>query len=200
MESALNPLPVAKSAWASCNTYLSLKLAKVKQYLNINPVSSNPQLPVGTMTVEELQRNNSKQENQTRAPLDKMSDPKSDVGSAKGSTKPASTKPASPDSSKIFGSLSPLPQPDSDIGLAVKAFKQALRKNWQRPHAFGERGTFIVRGDVELTGPRASCVLEVVADYHPREARYMSVGIGFKYLLPRRQRPRPLPEQKNSNT
>ena len=78
-------------------------------------------------------------------------------------------------------------------------FKRALAKNWQRPSAHGERGTFVVRGDVELMGPKASCVLEVVADYNPREARYMSVGIGFKYFLPRRQRPRPLPEPKNSN-
>lgn len=197
LKSALMPLPAAKSLWASYSTYSSLQLIRLKQFLGIAPASSktSSQLPVGAITVEQLQESSSKQETQTRAPLDKMSDPKSDVGSTKGSAKSASSE-----DSKIYGSLPSLPQPGSDIDPAVRAFKRTLAKNWHRPSVFGERGTFVVRGDVELKGPKGSCVLQVVADYHPREARYTTLRLGFKYFLPKRQRPRPLPEPKKSSS
>lgn len=163
----------------------------------MDPAASNtsPELPVGAITVEQLRENDSKQETQNRAQMDKMSDPKSDVGSTK-----ASAKSVSSDGSKIYGSLPSLPQPGSDIGPAVMEFKRALAKNWRPPDAIGERGTVVVRGDVELKGPKGSCVFEVVADYHPREAKYITVRAGFKYYLPRRQHPRPLPEPKNSSS
>ena len=190
------PLPVAKSLWASYRTYSSLQLVRLKEFLGITPTSSNTssQLPVGAITVNQLQESSSKQETQSRAPLDKMSDPKSDVGSTKGLTKSASL-----DDSRILGSLPSLPQPGSDIGPTVKEFKRTLAKNWHSPSVFGERGTFAVRGDVELRGPKGSCVLEVVADYHPQEARYTTLWLGLKYFIPKRQRPRPLPEPKKSS-
>ncbi|KAF6233438.1 hypothetical protein HO173_008370 [Letharia columbiana] len=197
LNSALKPLPAVKSLWASYSTYCSLQLARLKQFLNIGPTSSNtsPQLPVGAVTVDQLRENSSKQETQNRAQMDKMSDPKSDVGSTKGSAKLTSS-----DGSKIYGSLPSLLQPDSDIGPAIMEFKRTLAKNWHPPGAFGERGTFVVRGDVELKGPKGSCVFEVVADYHPQEARYKTVRAGLKYSLRNRVRPRPLPEPKKSSS
>ena len=190
LESARAPLPVAKSLWASCSTYCSLQLARLQQILKLDPASSNksPQLPVATLPLDQLREKGPSQETQTRTQMDKMSDLKSDIESTKGSA-----KSSSPDNSKIFGLL---PQPDSDIGSAIKEFKRTLKKNWRSPSAIAERGTVVVRGDIEFAGPKASCVLEVVADYHPREARYMSVGIGFKYVLPRQQRPAPFPPPK----
>ena len=146
---------------------------------------------MGAITVEQPRE---KQETQNRAQMDKMSDPKSDVSSTKGSA-----KSVSPDGSKIYESLPSLPQPGSDIEPAVMEFKRALAKNWRPPDAVGERGTVIVRGDVELKGPKGSCVFEVVADYHPREAKYVTIRAGFKYFLPRRQHPRSLPEPKQSS-
>ena len=193
LHSALVPVPVAKSLWASYSTYCSLQLARLKHFLNIALASSNtsPQLPVGTITVKELRENGSEQETQTRAQMDKMSDPNSDGNNTKGSAKSASSG-----ASNVYGSLPYLPQPDSDIGPAVTEFKRTLAKTWRPPGAFGERGTFIVRGDVELKGPKGSCILEIVADYHPRDARYMTLRAGVKYFLPRRQAPRPVPEPK----
>ena len=198
LESALVPLPIVKSLWASCSTYCSLQLAKLQQVLKTTPASSDdgPQLPVATLPpLDPLQEEDSSEETQSRTQMDKMSDPKSDVGSTKGLA-----KSSSPDNSKLSRWLPPLPQPDSDIASAITEFKRTLAKNWHRPSPLGERGTFIVRGDIELTGPQASCVLEVVADYHPQEARYKSVGIGLKYFLPRRQRPRPPLESENAST
>lgn len=193
IKSALKPLPVAKSLWAGGRTYCSLQFAKLKQFLNIAPKSSDTgaQLPVGTITLDEFREKGSKEEAQSRSQMDKMSDPKSDASGTKGSAKSDSS-----DASKLYGSLPPLSlESNSDMGTAITEFKRTLAKNWQRPSTHGERGTFVVRGDVEVTGPRGSCVLEVVADYHPREARYMTVGLGVKYYLPRRQRPRPLLEK-----
>lgn len=193
LQSALLPLPVAKSLWASYSTYCTLQLVRLKQLLNFAPASSknSPQLPFGAIKVDQLQESSSKQETQTHAPLDKMSDPKSDVGSTKDSSKSASL-----DGSRIYGSLPALPQPGSDIGPAITQFKRTLAKNWRPPSAYAERGTFVVRGDIELKGPRGSCVLEVLADYHPREAKYTAVRAGFKYFLPKRQSPRSLPGPK----
>lgn len=147
---------------------------------------------MGSITIDQLREDDSKQEAQSRAQMNKMSDPKSDVGSTRGS--------ASSDGSKIYGSLPSLPQPGSDIVPTVLEFKRTLAKNLRSPDAPGERGTFVVRGDIELKGPKGSCVLEILADYHPREAKYMTVRLNFKYFLPRRQYPRPLPEPKKSSS
>ena len=65
------------------------------------------------------------------------------------------------------------------------AFKQTLAKHWQPPHVFGERGNLAVCGEIEVKGPKGRCVIEVVAYYHPREARYTTLGTGLKYYLPR---------------
>ena len=183
------PLPAAKSLWASYSTYCSLQLARVKQFLNIDTASSktNAQFPVDAVRIGQLREDSSKQETQARAQMNKMSDPKPDVSSTKGSAESASSS----DSSRIYGSLPSLPQPGSDIGSAITEFKRTLAKTWRPPSAFGERGTFVVRGQLELKGPTGSCVLEILADYHPGEASYRTLGVAPKYILPYRQRPRP---------
>ena len=183
------PFPAAKSFLASYSTYCSLQLAKIKQFLNIDSASSktSPQFPVDAAKARQLPEDSSKQETQTHTQMNKMSDPKPDVSSSKGS---AESAPSS-DSSRIYDSLPSLTQPGSDIGSAVTEFKRTLAKTWRPPSAFGERGTFVVRGQLELKGPTGSCVLEILADYHPGEASYRTLGVAPKYILPYRQRPRP---------
>lgn len=197
LDSALKPLSAAKSLWASYSIYCSLQLARLKHFLKITPPSSSSSrhLPLGVITIDQLGENSSEQETQTRAQMEKMSDLKSDAGSTKGSAKPASSA-----GSTIYGSLPSLPQPDSDIGSAVVAFKRTLAQSWQAPHSLGERGTLAICGEVELQGPKGRCILEVVADYHPREARYTTLGTGIKYYSPYHVRPRPLPEPKKSSS
>lgn len=183
------PFPAAKSLWASYSTFCSLQLARFKQFLNIDPASSKtgPHFPVDAVRVRQLPEDSSKQETQTRAQMNKMSDPKPDVSSTKGPAESASSS----GSSRIYESLPSLPQPDSDIGFAVTEFKRTLAKTWRPPSVFGERGTFVVRGQLELKGPTGACVLEILADYHPGEASYRTLGVAPKYILPYRQRPRP---------
>lgn len=196
LNSAIMPLPVAKSLWASCNTYYSLQLAKLKQYLNADQSSSedSPQLPVGDIQIDQFGEKSPSKETQNRAQMNEMPAQKSDVGSPKDSAKPTASN-----SSKIYQIVPSLPLPHSDIGTAIKEFKRSMAKNWQIPNTVGERGTFVVTGDIELVGPKGSCVLAVVADYHPREAKYKNIRIIFKYLIPRRQRPTALSEPKENS-
>ena len=180
------PLPVAKSMWASCSTYYSLQLAKLKQYFNADPSSSDdsPQLPVGAISIDQLREKSPSKETQNHAHIDKMPVQKSDAPGTKDSAKPTTSN-----GPKIYEMLPSLPLPHSDIGTAIKEFKRSMAKNWQIPSTTGERGTFVVTGDIELVGPKGSCVLAVMADYHPREAKYRNIRMSFKYIIPRRQRP-----------
>ena len=180
------PLPVAKSLWASCSTYYSLQLAKLKQYFNADPSSSDdsPQLPVGAISIDQLGEKSPSKETQNRAQMDEMPAQKSDVSSTKDSAKPTTSN-----GSKIYGMVPPLPLPHSDIGTSITEFKRTMARNRQIPTTTGERGTFLVTGDIELVGPKGSAVLAVIADYHPREAKYRNIRMTFKYLIPRRQRP-----------
>ena len=180
------PLPVAKSMWASCSTFYSLQLAKLKRYFNADPSSSeeSPQLPVGDISIDQLREKRPSKETQNHAQIDKMPAQKSDVGRTKESVKPTSSNGLN-----IYEMLPSLPLPHSDIGTSIKEFRRTMAKNWQIPNTTGERGTFVVTGDIELVGPKGSCVLAVVADYHPREAKYRNIRMTFKYVIPRRQRP-----------
>ena len=195
LNSALTPLPIVHCFWAFTSTFCSLQLARLKHFLNIAPTSSNnsPQLSVGGITIDQLRRNSSEQETRSRAQMDKMSDPKSDEGS----THNASAKPASSNGSKIYETLPSLPDPGPDISPAVTEAMQAFKNSWQPPTVFGDRGTVVVRGQVELKGPRGSHVMEVVADYHPRDARYKTLRVGPKYFSSNYRSKRPPPNPKN---
>ena len=178
---------MAKSFWASYSTYWSLQVARLRQLLNVDSSAetSKPAVPPGTVNLDHIHDGGAKQESQSHAQLDKMSDPKpSDVSSEK-----ASSKPTLSDNSRILGSLPSLPQVTGDLGSAVKEFKKTLVKNWQPPHAFGERGTFLVTGLIRIEGPKAYCVVDIKAAYHPRERRYTQIAGGVKYLIPKRQGP-----------
>ena len=183
---------MVKSFWASYSTYWSLQIARLKQLLNVDPSEgSKPALPPGMVTLDQVNEGGAKKESQSHAQLDKMSDPKSsDVSSAK-----ASSRPTLSDTSKILSSVPGIPQVGGDLGSAVQEFKKTLAKNWQPPHAFGERGTFLVTGLVRIEGPKAYCVVDIKAAYHPRERRYTQIAGGVKYLIPKRQGPVRQPPQ-----
>lgn len=102
------------------------------------------------------------------------------MSSGKGSSRPSLS-----DISKILSSLPSIPQLGVDLDSAVVEFKRTLAKTWQPPHAFGERGTFVVTGLVKLEGPKAFCVVDIKAAYHPREGRYTQIDGGVKYFIPK---------------
>lgn len=187
LQSALYPLPMIKSFWASYSTFWSLQVARLKQLLNVDPSkNSRPALPPGMVTLDQVTEGGAK-ESQSHAQLDKMSDPKSsDVDNTK-----AASRPTLSDTSRILGSVPSIPQFGADLSVALQEFKTTLSKTWQPPHAFGERGSFLVTGLVRLEGPKAFCVVDIKAAYHPRERRYTQIATGVKYLIPKRQGPVP---------
>jgi len=193
LQSALFPWPMAKSFWASYNTYWSLQVARVKQFLNLDSGSGDtkPAIPSGMISLDQIKEKGAKQESQTRAQMDKMSDPKSTEES--NNKPPSSSKPSASDNSWILGSLPAFPKVGGDMSTAIMEFKRTLAKNWQPPSNFGERGTILVSGLVRLEGPKGFCVIDVVAAYHPRDARYTHVKAGVRHFIPKRQGPRRQP-------
>ena len=181
-----------KSFWASYSMYWTLQVARLKQLLNVDPSkNSKPTIPPGMVTLDQVTEGGTKKESQSHAQLDKMSDPKSsDVDSAK-----ASSRPTLSDASKILGSVPSIPQFGADISVAVQEFKRTLSKTWHPPSSIGERGTFLVVGLVRIEGPKAYCVVEIKAYYHPQERIYTQIASGVKYLIPKRQGPVRKPPQ-----
>ena len=171
--------------------YWTLQVARLKQLLNVDPSkNSKPAIPPGMVTLDQVTEGGAK-ESQSHAQLDKMSDPESsDVGSAK-----ASSRPTLSDASKILGSVPSIPQFGADISVAVQEFKRTLSKTWRPPSSNGERGTFLVVGLVRIEGPKAYCVVEIKAYYHPRERSYTEIATGVRYLIPKRQGPVRKPPQ-----
>ncbi len=194
LQSALFPWPMAQAFWASYNTFWSLQLAKVKQYLNLDSGSENssPVIPSGMISLDKIKEKNAKQEPQTRNQMDKMSDPKAtEESSAK--APPAKQSSSLSDSSRILSSLPAFPKVGGDMDSAIVDFKRTLARNWHPPTNFGERGTILVSGLVRLEGPKGFCVIDVMAAYHPRDARYTHVKAGVRHFIPKRQGPRRQP-------
>jgi len=188
-QAAIFPLPVAKSFWASYRTTLSFQMARLKQMLGLDEESGNPNssLPSGMTSLDQLRKSSAKQEAQPPARMDKLPDAKS---AGQGSTKETPKQPF-PDSSKILSSLLPsVVQIGNDNGAGITAWKRTLAKNWRPPHDFGQRGTLLVTGLVQIEGPKGVCVLDIAGSYHPRESRYTHVTCGIRNFRPRKQHPR----------
>lgn len=185
---AVWPKPVAESFWASFTMSCSLQVAKVKQYLKLDSGSENANsaLPPGIPSLDQLQESTAKQEAQTPGRMDKMSDPES-TGAT--NTK-ASSDPPTSERSRFTSLLPSISNMGLENGAAITAFKRTLARNWQPASDFGERGTFLVTGLVQIEGPKGICVLDIAASYHPRESRYTSVACGIRNYRPRHQRPR----------
>ncbi|KAL6715978.1 hypothetical protein ACLMJK_006940 [Lecanora helva] len=198
-QSAIFPLPIAKSFWASFNTAFSLQYAKIKRYLNLDNNTDMPHSFPSSMTkLDELQEDPDDPSPQTPSTrMNKLSDPKSTDNSADAKIdtqqKSASPPPSSSDSSSRIHPLLPsLPSLGDENNPSTNAFKRTLARNWRGayPEDFGQRGTLVVTGMVQIDGPKGSCVVDVVAAYHPVEARYTSISCGIRNYRPRVQRPR----------
>lgn len=77
-----------------------------------------------------------------------------------------------------------------DFGTALHVFQHSLIRTWKMPHAPPERGSIMVSGLVELVGSKATCVLDVRAAYHPKENRWVAIGVGVRRLQAKKQAPK----------
>ena len=181
---------MASSFWASYTTILSLQVARAKQFLGIKSETEkpSPRVPAGFVDFQQFAKTTNKHESHSGAGIEKTSgsEPKSpEIGS----TRPSS-KEASPNAARVLPPLPSIPQPGEDMNSALMAFKRNLAKTWHPPSAPPERGTFMVSGLVELTGPKAVCVLDVQGHYHPKESRWVLVGVGIRRVQQRKQGPK----------
>ncbi len=181
---------MASSFWASYTTILSLQMARAKQFLGIKsaPEKQNSQASAGFMDFQHLAKTTNKQKSHSSAEIGKT--PGSESKSSEMVPSKSLPKAASSDAARVLPPLPSIPQPGGDMSSALMAFKRTLAKTWHPPSTPPERGTFVVSGLVELAGSKAVCVLDVQAVYHPRDSRWVVVGIGVRRLQQRKQGPK----------
>lgn len=181
---------MASSFWASYTTILSLQVARAKQILGIKsePDKNSPQAPAGFVDFQKLAKTTNKQESHSGAGIEKTSG--SESKSPEIMPTKSSSKAASSDAARVLPPLPSIPQPGGDMSSALMAFKRTLAKTWHPPSTPPERGTFMVSGLIELAGSKAVCVLDVQAVYHPRDSRWVAIGIGVRRLQQRKQGPK----------
>lgn len=181
------PVSVARSLYASYLHLITLRLAKYQQFLN-------SKLP-------EDRRHKLFSEEQLRA-LEPVGFSKlppkikeasgSEAGIVSHTEQPPKTKldRASSSSLPAFPPLPSLPETGEDFNLAFKTFKRVLAKTSKDPPLHGERGVCLISGLVEVEGPKAVCVMDVRAFYHPGDSRWVAIAIGVRRMQARQQYPR----------
>lgn len=181
------PVSVARSLYASFLHLITLRLVKYQQFLN-------SKLP-------EDKRHKIFSEEQLRAleAVDFLKVPPK-IKEASGSEAGKVSHPEEPPKAKldrgpssstsVFPPLPSLPETGGDFNLAFKIFKRILAKASKDSTLHGERGVCLVSGLVEVEGPKAVCVMDVRAFYHPGDSRWVSIAIGIRRMQARQQYPR----------
>lgn len=181
------PVSVAQSLYASYLHLIALRLVKYQQFLN----SKWP----------EDKRHNIFSENQLRAlgtvgflklPPKIKEASGSEAGKVSNYEQPPKAKlnRASSSSTPVFPPLPSLPETGEDFNLAFKTFKSVLARTSKDSSLHGERGVCLVSGLVEVEGPKAICVMDVRAFYHPGDSRWVAIAIGVRRMQARQQYPR----------
>ena len=190
LQSALWPKPMLSSVWASYGVLWSLQVAKVKSFLNIKSETA-PTISSTSPDFIALQRsteNKDKKVSDTTSPTDISTSTKTKTPNL-GTSQP-SAKSGSEDGSKLLRGLPSIPQPSTEMASALTAFKRTLLKTWRPASVPAPRGTFMVSGLVQVSGPKGHCVLDIRAAYHPAEKRWVAIGMGVRRVQLRKQAPR----------
>ncbi|KAI9880140.1 MAG: UAA transporter [Pleopsidium flavum] len=192
LRQALWPTAISSSIWASYSTLWSLQVAKFRDFFNLRarPDHSRPQPPSGFVNFQRVRERTNGQQTQPGAGVEQPSV----APSPKGETEKASvnhrSSPAGSDPAGIFPSGPSIPQPGQELTSVLSAFKRTLARKWKPAPSPAPRGTCIISGLVELTGPRGMCVVDVRAAFHPGENRFVMVGLAVRRVQQRQQGPR----------
>lgn len=181
---------MAASLWASYRLLLSLRLARIKDYLNIKSEQENVNPNLSGSFFDFRRLANQKQESQPSPGVEGASQAESGRATPAEATSKTSPKRAPSNSTNALPPMPSLPEPGKDMSIAFKTFRRTLARTWKGLDNPGERGTFMVSGLVELEGSKAVCVLDVRATYHPRESRWVAIAIGVRRVQLRKQAPR----------
>ena len=186
LRTALFPVSMASSFWAGYNTYWSLQLAKVRQYLNIDSAMGEPDSTKPTGYVDFQRLANDKRQSQPES------------GNGKGDESKTSGIPsiASPSDSKAnakgtaFPPLPSIPQPSGDLSSSLSSFKSTLARTWKPAGMPPPRGTFLVSGLVEVIGSKGLIVMDVKAAYHPEQQTWPAMVLKVRRISPHKQSPK----------
>ena len=191
LQAALWPKSIAVSVWSSYSTLWSLQVARAKQLLGIQPEDKPESTSTDVVDFQQLAKASNTQGKPSGAKAEQ---------DAESNKMPVVPNPPSPNlSSADAAKVSEAKQRLQSLGLlgvvtdfssALASFKNSLLKTWRFPHAPPERGTIMVSGLVELVGSKASCVLDVRAAFHPKENRFVAIGVGVRRLQARKQAPK----------
>lgn len=189
LQAALWPRSVALSMWASYKTLWTLQLARAKQFLNLE--NGNDPDSKGSIDFQPIPKGSNHQEKCAGCGGDLFDD---------SDETPAAPNPPAPDlSSAQSEPPSPAMQRLQNLGVlglvadmnsAMGTFKQSVMKTWQIPPTRPERGTVMISGLVELVGSKATCVVDVRAAFHPKQNRWVAVGVGVRRLQAKKQAPK----------
>ena len=176
------------SVWASYSALWSLQMAKLKTFLNIKPSldTQERKTPPSLIDFHRMAKTKETQQKDSGTGVEESLEAKaSDAANSK-----QSSSATEADARKVPPLLPSLPQPTSELGSALTAFKQTLAKTWKPAAAPAPRGTFMVSGLVEVRGPKGVCVLDVRAAYHPAESRWVTIGMAVRRAQLRKQSPK----------
>lgn len=194
LKAALWPQPVAVSLWSSYSTLWSLQLARAKQFLGIKSDVNSPS-PSTTDIVDfrKLAKANDKRDSQSSTGFEQ--DEETTNTDPVLASNPPSKAASAEDTSKMSGAKQRLYNLGvlgaiQDFGTALHVFQHSLIRTWKMPQAPPERGTLLVSGLVELVGSKATCVVDVRAAYHPKENRWVAIGVGVRRLQAKKQAPK----------
>ena len=192
LQHALYPVAITSSIWASYSLLWSFHVARVREIFNMGskPDTSRQTPPSGFV---EFQRQGQRTtEQQAQPELENKQPPESKPSETGPEHASAKHPSSSPDlaSTKIFPVVQSPPQPGNAISLVFSEFKRTLLRTWKPTPMPAPRGTCFVSGLVELVGPKGTCVLDVIAAYHPKENQFVSIGLSVRRAQPRQQGPR----------
>lgn len=194
VKASLWPLPVAVSLWSSYSTLWSLQLARAKGLLGIK---SGEQVPGASATkmldVHKFTEGEEDETSQSNASFEEGEE------TTNSESAPPPTPPSKAVSAVDLSKMSAAEQrlyklglrgAMQDLGTALHVFQHSLIRTWKMPQVPPERGSIMISGLVELVGSKATCVIDVRAAYHPKENRWVGVGIGVRRMQAKKQSPK----------
>ena len=188
LQQALWPTAISSSIWASYSALWSLRVAKLKEFFNLKPRPdhSGQQPPSGFIDFQRGRGRTNEQQTQSGLEAEQPSVSKASEGKTENASVNHRTSPAS-DSAGILPSVPSTPQSGEETSSVLSAFKRTLARKWKSAPAPAPRGTCIISGLVELTGPSGMCVLDVRAAFHPGENKFVMVGLAVRRIQQRQQ-------------
>jgi hypothetical protein len=157
-----------------------LQVAKVKRLFNMEPEKEQKR---DAAAVHEAMRPREEALDSERAPNSNAKHGQAELPADPNPLKqdnpkrlPTANESKGEKTTSMIPSRPPLPDAGTELELAAGAFKQTLLKTWKPAGELAPRGTFFISGLFEIRGPDASCILEVIATYHPVDRTWASMG------------------------